>query len=52
VRDRAIAAGLALIKWWPIPVNRFDYAIGGTALQACLARGWIGYELSVFRAGY
>ena len=51
VRDRAIAAGLTLLKWLPMTVTRFDYAIGGTALQACLARGWIGYEFSVFRAG-
>jgi hypothetical protein len=25
--------------------------IGGDALQTCLAKGWIGYELNVFRAG-
>jgi cyclopropane fatty-acyl-phospholipid synthase-like methyltransferase len=51
VRDRAIAAGLTFLKWLPMTVTRFDYASGGTALQACLASGWIGYELSVFRAG-
>jgi cyclopropane fatty-acyl-phospholipid synthase-like methyltransferase len=51
VRDRAIAAGLTFLKWLPVTVTRFDYAVGGTALQACLASGWIGYELSVFRAG-
>jgi SAM-dependent methyltransferase len=26
-----------------------DYLWGGSALQECLARGWIGYDLSVFR---
>jgi SAM-dependent methyltransferase len=50
VRDRAIAAGVALLRWWPFPLARFDYVIGGHALQTCLARGWIGYEFSVFRS--
>ncbi len=30
--------------------ERFDYVIGGDALQTCLAKGWIRYELNVFRA--
>jgi cyclopropane fatty-acyl-phospholipid synthase-like methyltransferase len=51
VRDRAIAAAVALLRWVPFTRARFDYVIGGDALQACLARGWIGYELSVFRSG-
>jgi cyclopropane fatty-acyl-phospholipid synthase-like methyltransferase len=51
VRDRAIAAGVALLRWAPFKRARFDYIIGGDALQTCLARGWIGYELSVFRSG-
>jgi cyclopropane fatty-acyl-phospholipid synthase-like methyltransferase len=51
VRDRAMAAGIAILRWFPRTVNRFDYVIGGNALQACLARGWIGYEFSVFRSG-
>jgi SAM-dependent methyltransferase len=51
VRDRAMAAGIAILRWFPLTVNRFDYVIGGNALQACLARGWIGYEFSVFRSG-
>ena len=51
VRDRAIAAGVALLKALPVDLDRFDYVIGGDALQTCLARGWIGYEFSVFKAG-
>jgi cyclopropane fatty-acyl-phospholipid synthase-like methyltransferase len=50
VRDRAIAGGLALLKWLAFNTDRFDYVIGGNALQKCLAKGWIGYELSVFRS--
>jgi cyclopropane fatty-acyl-phospholipid synthase-like methyltransferase len=49
VRDRAIAAGVALLKWLPFTKDPFDHVIGGDALQRCLAHGWIGYELSVFR---
>lgn len=48
-RDRAIAALGALVDWCPPAVRRFDYLIGGAALQECLARGWIGYDLFVFR---
>ncbi len=51
LRDRVIAGGVALLKRLPINTDRFDYAIGGDALQTCLARGWIRYELNVFRAG-
>jgi hypothetical protein len=51
IRDRAIAGGVALLKRLPLNIDRFDYVIGGDALQTCLARGWIGYELSVFRSG-
>ena len=51
IRDRAIAGGVALLKRLPLNTDRFDYIIGGDALQTCLARGWIGYELSVFRSG-
>jgi SAM-dependent methyltransferase len=50
VRDRAIAAGVALLRWLPFEPARFDYVIGGHALQTCLERGWIGYEFSVFRS--
>jgi SAM-dependent methyltransferase len=47
-RDRAIGGLLALVGWLPL-TRRFDYLIGGQALQTCLARGWIGYDLTVFR---
>jgi cyclopropane fatty-acyl-phospholipid synthase-like methyltransferase len=49
-RDRVIAAYVAVLKRLPIGRDRFDYVIGGDALQTCLAKGWIGYELNVFRA--
>jgi SAM-dependent methyltransferase len=50
MRDRVIAAYVAVLKRLPIGRDRFDYVIGGDALQTCLAQGWIGYELNVFRA--
>ena len=49
-RDRVIAAYVAVLKRLPLGRDRFDYVIGGDALQTCLANGWIGYELNVFRA--
>jgi tocopherol O-methyltransferase len=49
VRDRALAAGVGLLRWLPFGFARFDYVLGGGALQTCLARGWIGYEFTVFR---
>jgi cyclopropane fatty-acyl-phospholipid synthase-like methyltransferase len=49
-RDVAIAVGVALLKRLPLDTKRFDYAIGGAALQTCLARRWIAYELSVFKS--
>ena len=49
-RDRVIAAWAAVLKRLPFGRDRFDYVIGGDALQRCLANGWIGYELNVFRA--
>jgi cyclopropane fatty-acyl-phospholipid synthase-like methyltransferase len=50
-RDVAIGVGVALLKRLPFDTDRFDYAIGGAALQTCLAKGWLRYELSVFRSG-
>jgi len=49
-RDRAIAVSVALLKWLPYAGERYDYVIGGDALQTCLAKGWIRYELNVFRS--
>lgn len=50
VRDWAIAGCVALLKRLPFKNDRYDYVIGGDALQTCLTKGWIGYELNVFRA--
>jgi len=49
-RDWAIAVGVALLKRLPFTGERYDYVIGGDALQTCLTKGWIRYELNVFRA--
>lgn len=48
-RDRAINVLGAVADWLPLGVGRLDYLLGGSALQECLTRGWIGYELVVFR---
>jgi SAM-dependent methyltransferase len=48
-RDRAGALALAALRRLGLARRRWDYLAGGHALQTCLARGWIGYELSVFR---
>lgn len=64
VRDRAIAWPAALVdsmcrRLQPLlrtspPLvdranRRFGHLLGGSALQTCLARGWVGYDLAVFR---
>lgn len=48
-RDRAIDALLALFGWLPLERTPLRHLLGGSALQTCLKRGWIGYELAVFR---
>lgn len=48
-RDRAIAALVTLVSWLPWRSTRLDPLLGGTALQACLANGWVGYAMTVFR---
>jgi tocopherol O-methyltransferase len=48
-RDRVGDLMLALFGWLPAVATRFDYVSGGSALQTCLERGWIGYDLAVFR---
>lgn len=48
-RDRLIGLGLALVGWLPQLRERLDYVAGGHALQTCLAKGWIRYEMNVFR---
>ena len=48
-RDRFAAAFVTLCRWLPLRHTRFEHLVGGTALQTCLKRGWIGYELAWFR---
>jgi SAM-dependent methyltransferase len=48
-RDRAISMLGTACDWLSIDTPRLDYLLGGAALQQCLARGWVGYDLSVFR---
>ena len=48
-RDRAIKILIGLTGWVPVLWSRFDHLAGGSALQKCLERGWIGYDLAVFR---
>ena len=48
-RDRAAALFVAACGWLPLDRTPFGHLVGGTALQTCLARGWIGYDLAVFR---
>jgi hypothetical protein len=48
-RDRAIAAAAAVCARLPLYGGRFGPLLGGSALQRCLERGWVGYDLVVFR---
>ena len=50
--DRAIDLAGVLLGLLPLGTGRFGYLVGGSALQTCLARGWIGYDLTVFRKGF
>ena len=47
-RDRAIALLAALVRRLPLEA-RLGHLTGGSALQTCLRRGWIGYDLALFR---
>lgn len=49
-RDRVLNAVLPLLNRLPLNAGRFDYLSGGSALQECLARGWVAYEMVTFRA--
>jgi cyclopropane fatty-acyl-phospholipid synthase-like methyltransferase len=49
LRDRVGRLMLRLLGSLPSMATRLDYLSGGTALQTCLARGWIGYDLALFR---
>jgi cyclopropane fatty-acyl-phospholipid synthase-like methyltransferase len=48
-RDKAIALFVALFGWLPLARTPIAHVVGGSALQAGLARGWIGYHLVSFR---
>ncbi|SFS05122.1 Methyltransferase domain-containing protein [Microbacterium sp. cf046] len=48
-RDRAIAVLTAPLALLPLHWARLDPLVGGTALQTCLANGWVEYDLTVFR---
>ena len=48
-RDRLASLFVGLCSWLPLDNTRFGHLVGGTALQTCLAHGWIGYDLVLFR---
>ena len=48
-RDRVVDLLVGLGGWIPALARRYDYLVGGSALQTCLRRGWIGYDLASFR---
>jgi SAM-dependent methyltransferase len=48
-RDRAISLLTGLSGWIPVHWARLDALSGGSALQQCLTRGWIGYDVVIFR---
>lgn len=48
-RDRAIGMLAAVLGFLRPGRGRFGNLTGGHALQQCLARGWIGYDFTVFR---
>jgi SAM-dependent methyltransferase len=48
-RDRAVAVLDGVCRWFPPAADAFGHLIGGSALQTCLARGWVAYEFVVLR---
>lgn len=50
VRDRLLGALLPVLNLLPLAAGRFDYVNGGSALQECLAQGWVAYERVTFRS--
>jgi SAM-dependent methyltransferase len=48
-RDRAIDVMGFLVGWLPLGNSRAASLLGGAALQKALGRGWLGYDLTVFR---
>jgi tocopherol O-methyltransferase len=50
LRDRVIDRLATALGWLRMEGGRrLGYLAGGSALQRCLARGWIGYDFTVFR---
>lgn len=47
-RDRAIRVLAAATGWIPAMWSRYGALLGGSALQECLKRRWIGYDFVVF----
>ncbi|MGE3275468.1 MAG: cyclopropane-fatty-acyl-phospholipid synthase family protein [Vicinamibacterales bacterium] len=47
-RDRLAAAFVALCGWLPLARTPLGHLVGGSALQSCLRRGWVRYELAEF----
>lgn len=47
-RDRALDLLTALLGRLPLHAS-LGHLTGGSALQTCLRRGWIGYDLALFR---
>ncbi|MGE0394879.1 MAG: methyltransferase domain-containing protein, partial [Vicinamibacterales bacterium] len=48
-RDVVIDLLLPLVAWLPLEHTRLGHLDGGRALQRALKRGWLGYDLTVFR---
>jgi cyclopropane fatty-acyl-phospholipid synthase-like methyltransferase len=48
-RDRLIERLGAAAAWFALGGRGIEFLQGGSALQECLARGWIGYDFTVFR---
>jgi hypothetical protein len=48
LRDRVASGLLALLRPFSLVNTRFDYLVGGSALQKALANRWIGYDLAWF----
>jgi SAM-dependent methyltransferase len=48
-RDRALAVVTSLAGLLGLRSRRLDPLLGGHALQTCLSRGWLAYDLAVFR---
>lgn len=48
-RDRLFDVMAAALARLPLRFSQLDPFLGGSALQTCLRRGWVGYDLAVFR---